>query len=446
MSKVKIYMKITTILKAILVGTMMVSFVSCQQSDPSEEKVAATDVTILLDVDKVTLGTANIRVRHTGAADMPWVYMTTSDLETPASVLLEEKLAIEREDMQEIVAYTGTNKSISIDKLAPKSYYRFICQAIDAQTGKTIGTPSEIQFRTRRDPSVFEVNDNWSVTVGDRVVNNSDKMEYDNFIIDSNDEESYLLVPLKVVDFEFYYSNDLQLFFEDFVSDFGLEVGSSKWKDIVKSGDMTWPEQRLRSGDWFIFLIGVDTEGELTGYYLKHELTIEQEVATAEYNRWLGKWDVTSANGYNPFQIEILPSENNMWYYLKGWESYNIYGYDTTDPALMPELYFDKETGELCFISQYVNTLVETSGSYDFYFTGTFTYGETYVLGSEVLNYRMADANFQDAEYKTAKVDPCNFQTNGMSFPIVNICYYMVGRGAISMDTPTLPLTMTKIQ
>ena len=449
MSKVKIYMKITTILKTILVGTMMVSFVSCQQSDPSEEKVAATDVTILLDVDKVTLGTANIRVRHTAAADMPWVYMTTSDLETPASVLLEEKLAIEREDMQEIVAYTGTNKSILIDNLAPKSYYRFICQAIDAQTGKTIGTPSEIQFRTRRDPSVFEVNDNWSVTVGDRVVNNSDKMEYDNFIIDSNDEESYLLVPLKVVDFEFYYSNDLQLFFEDFVSDFGLEVGSSKWKDIVKSGDMTWPEQRLRSGDWFIFLIGVDTEGELTGYYLKHELTVKQEEATAEYNRWLGKWEVISKDGIKMFEIDVLPSENNMWYYLSGWESENVYQFDTKDQTLMAELFFDKETGEMCFISQYLNTMIDDAGSYDFYFSGTFTYGNTYVLGSEVLNYRMADAVFLNDSYTSARVEANNFVTAQGTFPIEQICImysYAGNLSAISLAPPALPLTLKKVE
>ena len=441
-------MKLTNILKALLVGTMIISLFGCQQSDPVEENVATTDVAILLDLDKVTLEAANVRVRHTGALDMTWVYMTTQDLETPAATLLAEKLAADVKLTGEVVAYVGSNKSIAITDLDPKSYYRFICQAIDAQTCQTIGTPSELTFRTRRDPAVFEINDNWTITVGERKVSNVDNQEYDSFILDSNDEESYVLVPLKVSDFDFYYSNNMQAFFEDYVASYGYEVGDNKWKDVVKTGDMTWTEQRLRSGEWFIFMIGIDSEGELTGYYQKLELTIKQEVATDAYNRWLGTWQV-SKDGEILFNIDILPSENNMWFYMSGWESNNVYGYDTTDPALMPELFFDKETGEMCFISQYVNTMVSNSETYDFYFSGTFTYGSTYVLGSEVLNYRMADAGFLDSTYKNVRVEPCDFVTQGLSFPIESVCYmYSVSGqlGAISLAPPTLPLTMTKVK
>ena len=138
-----------------------------------------------------------------------------------------------------------------------------------------------------------------------------------------------------------------------------------------------------------------------------------------------------------------------MWYYLSGWESDNVYGYDTTDPALMAELFFDRETSELCFISQYLNTLVDDTGAYDFYFSGTFTYGSTYVLGSEVLNYRMADASFTDSSYKNARIDGQDFTTQGLSFPIQQICimYSYSGQlGAISLAPPTVPLTMTKIE
>lgn len=441
-------MKLTTILKALIVGTMMISFSGCQQSNPAEENVTNAETAILLDIDKVTLQSANIRIRHTGDSDLMWVYMLTKDLQTPAAELLAEKIAADLELTEEIVAYKGANKSIAVEDLEPKTYYRFICQAIDAN-GKTLGSVAEIQFRTRRDPSVFELNDNWNIKVGDRVVSNIDKQEYDNFILYSDDEETYVLVPLKVGDFEFYYNNDMQAFFEDYLASYGYETGDSKWKDVVKKGDMTWAEQRLRSGDWFIFMIGIDSEGELTGYYQKLELTIEQEIATDAYNRWLGTWQVADNDGNNMFQIDILPSENNMWYYLSGWESSNVYGYDTTDPALMAELYFDKETGEMCFISQYLNTLVDDAGSYDFYFSGTFTYGSTYVLGSEVLNYRMADADFLDSNYNKAMVKANDFNTQGMSFPIQQICimYSYSGQlGAISLAPPTLPLTLTKVK
>lgn len=442
-------MKLTTILKALIASTLLFSFVSCDKAQEQTVENINSDVNIMLDVDKVTLESVNVRVRHNGNADMLWVYMLTDDLETSADALIEEKLANDLELTDEIVAWTGQNKSIQLIDLNPKSYYRFICKAIDSETGKTIGEVAELIFRTRRDPSVFELNDNWTITVGDRTVDNVDQMEYDNFVCKSSDEESYILLPIKVVDFEYYYKSDIRSLFEDYVSDFGIAEGDSKWKTIVKTGDNTLAEQRLRSGEWLIFMIGIDAEGELTGYYQQLDLKIEQEIATDEYNRWLGTWQISDKNGENLFQIEILPSENNMWYYMAGWESNNVYGYDTSDPALMPELFFDRETGEMCFISQYVNTLIDSTDSYDFYFSGTFTYGSTYVLGSEVLNYRMADVGFLDTTYKNALIQAGNFVTQGMSFPIESICYmYSVAGqlGAISLAPPTLPLNMTKVK
>jgi hypothetical protein len=426
----------------------MTTFIACEKT---QESIVETNqqAVIMLDIDNVSLESVKIRVRHGGDPDMLWSYMYTDDLQTPAQQLLEEQIAKDHELTGEIVVYVGQNKSVPLSGLQPKCSYRFICGSLDPISGKITGKVSEIQFKTRRDPAVFELNNNWTITVGDRIVNNIDKQEYDSFILDSNDEESYVLVPLKVSDFDFYYSNNMQAFFEDYVASYGYEVGDNKWRDIVKTGDMTWTEQRLRSGVWFIFMIGIDSEGELTGYYQKLELTIEQEVATDAYNRWLGTWQVYSKDGEALFQIDILPSENNMWFYMSGWESNNVYGYDTTDPALMPELFFDKETGEMCFISQYVNTMINANEAYDFYFSGTFTYGNTYVLGSEVINYRMADADFMDSTYKNVKVEPCDFVTQGLTFPIESICYmYSVSGqlGAISLAPPTLPLTMTKVK
>ena len=85
-------MKYSAILKVILAGLLMTSFAACEKTP--EPIVETTDqVTIMLDVDKVSLESVNIRVRHEGAADMLWVYMLTSDLQTSAQQLLEEKIA-----------------------------------------------------------------------------------------------------------------------------------------------------------------------------------------------------------------------------------------------------------------------------------------------------------------------------------------------------------------
>lgn len=440
-------MKYPSILKVILAGLLVVSFAACEKTP--EQIVETTDqVTIMLDVDKVSLESVNIRVRHEGAADMLWVYMYTADLQTSAQQLLEEKIQSDIQLTGEVVVYMGQNKSIQLSGLKPKSTYRFLCASLDPVSGKALGAVSELQFKTRRDPAVFEQNSNWSIEVGDRSINNTDKMEYDNFICSSSDEEPYVMLPIKKSDFEYYYQNDLRALFEDYLADFGLAVGDSQWKNIVKIGENTCSEQRLRSGDWIIFMIGIDQSGELTGLYQQISLTIEQETATPEYSRWIGEWTVSDKNGVELFDIEIIPSENNMWYYMGGWESTNIYQFDTYDPALMPELFFDKESGKLCFISQYLNTMVTDTDSIDFYFSGTFIYGNTYVLGSEVLNYRMAETIFLDTvNYNSARIEGCNFNTQGMSFPIDSICYiYYNGSqlSSISLAAPTLPLTMTK--
>lgn len=414
-----------------------------------QPEIVMDDVKITLDVDKVTLESASIRVRHDGPSDLIWVYMNTSDLESDAAFLIETKIARELELTGEIVANSGSNKSLTVSSLEAKSYYRFICVAIDEETGMPRGDVAELKYRTRRDPSVFERNDNWSIRRGERTIGNQDKMEYDNFICESEDEATYVVLTLKDSDFEYYYGRDLRSLFEDYQSSFGFEDGSSKWKDVLNSGDLTWSEQRLRSGDWTVYMVGIDEDGELSGLYQTLEVLVEQETATEDYLRWVGTWTVTALDGEELFDVVIIPSENNMWYYMGGWESTNIYGFDTYDQSLMPELFFDKATGKMFFVSQYINTMITDTEALDFYFTGTFTYGSTYVLGDEVLNLRMAESSFVNADYSAARIESLDFVNSGVSFPIESICYmYYNGSqpAAISLSTPTLPLNMFKVE
>lgn len=431
----------------LLFALSFTAFLGCEKQEDVHVSQKG-EVAIVLDVDQVSLESASIRVRHNGPEDFLWVYMNTSDLESDASSLIASKIAKDLELTGEILASKGQNKSLTMSALEAKSYYRFICSAIDDETGLPYGKAAEITYRTRRDPSVFERNSSWTISRGDRSLNNQDKMEYDNFICESDDDQTYVVLTIKDSDFEYYYKSDLRALFEDYQSSFGFEEGSSKWKSVLSSGDIIWPEQRLRSGEWTVYMIGIDSDGELSGLYQEFQFTVEQETATNEYNRWLGTWMVSDKNGDDLFEIQIIPSENNMWYYMAGWESANIFGFDTYDPALMPELFFDKETGNMFFISQYVNTMVSGNESVDFYFTGTFTYGNTYVLGDEVLNLRMAESSFVNSIYSEAMINALQFVNSGMTFPIESICYmYYNGSqpSAISMAVPTLPLTMTRV-
>lgn len=437
--------RIRAIFRVLMVLSLL-PFVSCDKvvdDYVSDENI----VKIMLDIDQLTLESASIRVRHDGASDLNWVYMNTADLVTQAADLIENKVVKELELTGEIVANRGQNKSLTVSALAPKSYYRFICSAIDQVSGMPVGEVAEITYRTRRDPNLFELNENWSITRGERTYDSKEGVEYDNFNCNSNDDATYVVVTLKDSDFEAYYKSDVRALFEDYQSSFGIEEGSSKWNNIVSKGDIEWQEPRLRSGDWHLFMIGLDPDGELSGLYQSYGFNIEQEVATDEYNRWLGTWAVADMSGTEYFDITIIPSENNMWYYMGGWESSNVYAFDTNDPALMPELFFDKMSGKMYFVSQYVNTMISDTESVDFYFSGTFTYGQTYVLGQEVLNFKMAQSSFINSDCSEARIEGQNFTQSGMAFPIEQICYlyYNGGSpGAISLIIPTLPLRLIR--
>lgn len=438
-------MKFTSILKVFSVALVSILLMGCEK-ETEQTTGPVSDVTISLDMDKVTLESASIRIRHESDADMMWAYLLTQDFESDAESLLLDKIDQELELTGEIVAYTGRNKSIVLTDLEPKSYYRFICQALDDVTGKPFGDVATLDFRTRRDPSVFEVNDNWSIERGDRSINPSDHMEYDNFEISSSDDETYVVLPIKVSDFEYYYKNDKRALFEDFHSDFGLAVGASQWKNVLKEGDITWQEQRLRSSDWIVFMIGIDTDGELSGLYQEYRFSIEQEIATDEYNRWLGQWKVINGEGVELFDIHILPSENNLWYYLAGWEGDNLY-FDTYDQTLMIETFFNKSNGKMEFISQYVNTMMTDYETIDFYFSGTFYYGGNYVV--DAMNYKMAETSFTTSDYTEARVDGLTFTGSGLTVPIQEICYFYYSGSqpsSISLDIPNLPLTFRKVQ
>ena len=227
----------------------LLPFVACDKVTGdvlSEDNV----VNIMLDIDQLTLESASVRVRHDGGADQAWVYMNTQDLESDAASLISNKVAKELELTGEIVANTGQNKSLKVSALAPKSYYRFICSVIDDVTGMPVGEVAEITYRTRRDPNLFELNENWSITRGERTYDTKEGVEYDNFKCNSNDDATYVVVTLKDSDFEAYYRREVRALFEDYQSSFGFEEGSSKWNDVVSVGDITWQEPRLRSGDW----------------------------------------------------------------------------------------------------------------------------------------------------------------------------------------------------
>lgn len=442
-------MKFTDILKVFLLGLALSVFSGCEKE--TEPVALPEDVAISLGVDRVTLGSAQIRVRHQGSESVCWVYMVTKDLEADAEQMLKDKIADDQEYYDEIIAYTGRNRSCTVDDLDPKTEYRFICSAIDPVTGLLYGEVAEQIFKTRRDPSVFNVNDNWSIATGERYVNQVDMMEYDVFRCTSTDEESYLLLSIKDSDFRAApYNSDKRKLFEDYIADMNIPVGDRRWNEVLYVGTKEHSEYRLRSGDWVVFMIGVDRDGELSGYYQQFSLTVTPEEPSAEFEKWLGNWKILDADGKEYFDITILTDEPNMWYYMLGWENNNYQNLDTFGSEMMVEVFFDKNSGDMVFVNQYVNSIVTEREMLDYYFTASFSYyPKNYVVPKEAINQKLAQATMTSSDSAVVRGYPFSFM--GLEFELNELLYtYYEDNGdtpiTISHDLPNFPFVMKKIQ
>ena len=68
----------------------------------------------------------------------------------------------------------------------------------------------------------------------------------------------------------------------------------------------------------------------------------------------------------------------------------------------------------------------------------------------DALNYKMADTQFTETvNYSEAEITSNQFSASGMSFPIQQIgyiYYYGSNPASISMELPSLPLTLVKVK
>ena len=449
-------MKLTSIIKILLFSLLLQSVVSCKIDDTPETEVVDADVKFALSVDNLSLNAADIRVRHDGVNEVKWVYLQTTDLESDADELIYDVVSKELGFAQTIVAMSGNNRSLRLSGLLPKTSYRFIVKTID-DAGNLYGKAYTMFFRTQRDLNVFDENPNWGLKYEGRTEDYSpgttDLVEYDTFACSSSDEEPYIFAFVKAADYKALEKHPdhkvkLRTFFEQYISSLGV----TSWSEAVEKGNSICKEERLRHGDWLLFMVGVDENGELTGLYKQIECVIPEEEPTEDFQKWLGSWEVLGYDQGVPykFNLTFLSSEANMWYYTIGWEPNNVYG---IDPAVLPvEVFYDKITGKAYLVSKYVSSAYDSAGTVmDFYFYGTFPYGGSNTF-LDIENSKLAVLEMTNDSCTEAKATGLEFtiaQAGAqLSFQYSKVIYYMrtSGQGtAISMGHPNFPFTMTKL-
>lgn len=416
-------------LKLTMTGLVLVFFASfivgC--SDDGIDPVAPDEVTVSLRLDEAQREKAYVRLLHDGSRDDYWYYILTEDLETEAGLLLKAKLDDVLGTDGEIVGNVGVNKSILLEGLTAKTYYRVIASRI-SPFGELKGNVAELSFVTKRDPDVFEEYPAWSMTYKERKIGGEIEVEvFSCNVSDEDSKETYIPCLISEADFESYFGNDLRSFFEDYVEDLNKE--NVKWSKEVTAEYSEFIQDRLRSGKYILFMIGVDAEGELTGYYSRTDFPLAQENPTDAYSAWIGNWELSGKyNGLDiSYDVEIAPDENNLYYKMYGWESLTAQDYFAPLPETRPlTLYFEKTTGYAYVISEQLPDYDELALAqfYNFYLFGSIDYNDS-VMCIDVPNLKLARFSFVNSDYASATPEKFRFEsgTEVLEAPFVYFNY-----------------------
>lgn len=350
-------------------------------------------VEISLRLDEAFQEMVHVRLNHDGTQEDYWYYMLTQDFESDAKALLsaEIKGAIAADGV--LTGNVGTNKNITFEGLKARTRYRAIA-AIIAPDGSIVGDVAELEFMTKRDLDVFEEWPAWKITYKERRVAPEDmNQETEVFscsVADGDTLQTYIPCVLSKADFNQYYGADRRRCFEDYI-DYRNSF-QVKWVNEVKNKTFEYTQERLMSGDYVLFMIGVDAAGELTGYYAQTECSIKQETPSDKYKAWTGTWKLTgdcmnkTEDGQTrtlEYMIDIVPTENNLFFELYGYDAHTMESLKAIPSTIPLKLYFEKSSGDVYVMSETLPDVKDNQALADFY--DFFVYGSVEVIYSDVL-------------------------------------------------------------
>ena len=250
------------------------------------------------------------------------------------------------------------------------------------------------------------------------------------------------------------YGNDLKKYFQDeegYIAADAEAAGCSfnQLNYIYTTSTREILFDRSRSGEFIYLLIGITNDGKVSGDYTQTTVVFEQEVATADYKKWIGEWLVS--NGEVSYRIYVSQSEANWLYRVDGWETGSsiVSGGTVMDQEYI-EARFDRQSGNMVFFSQYVGGYDDYDwGWLEEYFLG-FYMGTNSVRPITDLGKDISIASFEDGSTSVAHLEsvPIGGHTSNTYY---SMSYWNLdSKNAnpqwrqYNLNTPAFPLTMTK--
>ena len=312
------------------------------------------------------------------------------------------------------------------------------------------GTPTE-------DKLVLRERTDWSINYIGRedYVTDTSVEQVERFRPVYNGKGYYIIRIVRPDDFKNAYQSDAAGFFtfeaESLLTD-AKNDGVNFWQYTDEVFDAKTPDilfNRLRSGTWTAFLIELDTAGKLTGDYAEATFTIQEEVASADFSKWLGTW--RASNGLIGFDLDISSIDNNFIYRIDGWERGPAVSFQMDQEYIEGE--FWAPNGFLYIVSQYLGTYDDDNlGTVDELFMGNIfdSNGLTLITDEGIDLAVMVPTEGDGAELQPMEVT-LSTSSGDYTTKFHSMQYYMWAHKSgewhpYNENVAQLPLTMTRIR
>ncbi len=431
------------IIKIFFIVLLALTFASCTEKGPSNQNSSELNEALQLGVEviKVEGLTATVRITSDGSDADTWYGFATTEKDVYTAYQNKIKELVKGGEIK------GLKNSPSFmtqaKNLKPYTKYNYIVFGIN-KNGEIYGAPAYAEFT-----SGLVENENWKVNYnGKDVIGEGDYAhEYDHtvkvtstdnnkYFITAYDKETYEAVDIKLIaEYEIAY---LKQWIESYNEANGTELTVNH---MLFEGDGI-DALNIYPGDWYAIAIGVDENGELSGYYSSTEINIPEEVATDAYRSWLGKWTWTGSNGV-AWNVEFHKGINNMLYYMSGWEGF------PTGRGLDIPVMWDPENENWFITTSYIGTFQFSNGIGDAIITGAYKTKDDQQSVIMQTDYPLCRSTITEEGARICEDYPEEEITGGTGIDMSYLLYIVQFDSGISYMSrqeawPTFPITITE--
>ena len=243
-------------------------------------------------------------------------------------------------------------------------------------------------------------NKTWSVSYdGRQTITGGQKVDVFSTTVPNN--VIYLVSILPLGDYR-EYNNDKVKFMQNEL-DWVMGMDAEDQKMYVYTGAQTiYINPVLTHGDWYAFIIALDSDNKLTGEYSYLSFEVEEEEPTPEFQKWLGTWRVSGKTDGRPakdvtYKLSIESEEANYMYRVYGWETLEEED-DDWEQMNLESLVTFYDGGDMYFTAQYITTYddeefndtVEEVFLGEVYYKGAHATPDLYIIESEDIDLARA--------------------------------------------------------